>query len=486
MTTPVMPEPVGGWRSRRARHKAERAWARDLDTGARRRAAGQRAADQAAGRGEDPLSWQMRIVSTLVGTAVLAVAAVIGVVVVGAQIGFYDHHLRVKTISFAALGIATPLDLPTYTPLATEGVVWAFTLLAVVMVVLNRTATIWTQSMWLFASIAAVVNTWYSVGDEQDLFGGVLRGGLSLAGPYLVHTFILWCRHLRSGRTLAQARADMDIRWKAIGRWIGAAVFILLRHLRHWKIARRAFAYWTGIDGWGYRQAWQAASIAYRVEVQELLDDARSAPRGRGPGGGHDALGEATMGVPGAPPDPAPVVADDTLAEGSVMVAERPAFDEAEIDRLVAQMNDPSFGWETVTDQGGSTTTGDDRKATTAAPSRRPRAPRETTTAADADDQDGDQSTTSGRPARRPRRLGGRGRNVAGTRGRGRAKPTPDVDISELLPAAREVASQLGDELRRERLLKGLRERGHSVGGQRRDALWEAIKAERDHGSTAQ
>lgn len=490
MTAPVMPEPAGGWHSRRARRKAERAWARDLDTGSRQRAAGQRTADRKAGRADEPLTWPMRILAVVVAVVVLSVAAVIAAVVVGAGVGFYDAHLTDKNISFAALGIQTPLNLPTFTPLATEGLVWASTLLAIVMVLLGRTATLWTRSMWAFASVAAFVGSWFGINDEHDLFGGVLRGCLSLAGPYLVHLFILWCRHLRSGRTLAQARVDVEIRWRAIGRALGAVLVAVARHVRHPTIAARAVGYWLGIPGWDYRAAWQAASIGYRSQVQNMLDTASRNAASRDRDGDHGEAGEATTGIPLGSSDPEPVVAGDrdgdTLMDGSVMVAERRAFDEAEIDRLVAEMNDPNFGLNMVTDQRGSTTTSDDHEATTTTTSRRPRAPRETATDTADDDHDDDQSTTGGRQARRPRRLGGRGRNVAGTRGRGRPKPASDVDISGLLPDAREVASQLGDELRRERLLKGLRERGHTVGGQRRDALWEAIKAERNHGSTGQ
>lgn len=443
---------------------------------------------------QDPLSWPMRLLTTLVAIVVLAVASVIALVVVAGQIPFYDLHLTVKDVDLSGIGIAWKPNLPTFTPMATEGLVLACTLMAITLVLLNRTSGLWTQAMWFFAGIAAFVNTWHMVSEMGDLFGGALRGGLSIANPFLVHLFVLWCRHLRTGRTLEQARIEAVIHWRGVARKIAAVLFIALQHIRHPPIALRAFGYWLGIPGWGYREAWQAASIAYRMRVQGRLDEAswKAASRRRHDDHADDQVsaGETTTDVPPGPPNPAPVVADDhvddTLANGSVMVAERRAFDEAEIDRLVAEMNDPAFGWETVTDQRRSTTTGDDQKATTTASPRRPQAPRETTTDSAAGDHDSDQSATSGRPTRRPRRIGGRGQKVAGRRAGGRAKPAPDVDISGLLPAAREVASQLGAELRRERLLKGLRERGHTVGGQRRDALWEAIKAERNHGSTGQ
>lgn len=484
MTAPVMPEPDGGWRSRRARRKAERAWARDLDTGSKARAAGRRAADRKAGRTEDPLSWPMRLLTTLVAVVVLAVASVIALVVVAGQIPFYDLHLTVKNVDLSGIGIAWEPNLPTFTPMATEGLVLACTLMAITLVLLNRTSALWTQAMWFFAGVAAFVNTWHMVSEMGDLFGGILRGGLSLANPFLVHLFVLWCRHLRTGRTLEQARIESAIHWRGVAGRVTAVLFVVLQHVRHPPIALRAFGYWLGIPGWDYRSAWQAASIGYRARVQEQLDTAVRNTADRDHGGDQAAAGDATTGNPASPPNPAPVAAgdqaDDAVADGTVMVAERPAFDEAEIARLVAQMNDPNFGLDMVTDQRGSTTTSDDHGPTTTASGRRPRGPVETTTDSEPGDHDGDHSTTSGRPARRPRRIGGRGQKVAGRRAGGRAKPAPDVDISDVLPAARKVASKLGDGLRREALLKGLREDGHRVGGQRRDALWEAIKAERD------
>lgn len=55
-------------------------------------------------------------------------------------------------------------------------------------------------------------------------------------------------------------------------------------------------------------------------------------------------------------------------------------------------------------------------------------------------------------------------------------RETADVDVSDLLPAAREVAAELGDRLSRDRLTDALRDRGHSVGGRRRTAVYEAVR----------
>ncbi|MFD4673720.1 hypothetical protein ACFWNN_28645 [Lentzea sp. NPDC058450] len=54
------------------------------------------------------------------------------------------------------------------------------------------------------------------------------------------------------------------------------------------------------------------------------------------------------------------------------------------------------------------------------------------------------------------------------------------VDITDLMPAARQAATELGDRLSRDALLEALRAAGLSVGGKRRKAVYDAVLAERD------
>jgi len=77
-------------------------------------------------------------------------------------------------------------------------------------------------------------------------------------------------------------------------------------------------------------------------------------------------------------------------------------------------------------------------------------------------------------------RLAGRTENEP-TEGIEQAPVVVDgVDITDLLPAARRVATELGDRLTRDLLLEGLRHAGLSVGGRRRKAIYDAVLAERD------
>jgi hypothetical protein len=58
---------------------------------------------------------------------------------------------------------------------------------------------------------------------------------------------------------------------------------------------------------------------------------------------------------------------------------------------------------------------------------------------------------------------------------------TDGVDVSDLLPVALTVADDLGSRLSRDALVDGIRSRGHSVGGRRRRAIYDAVLDQRCH-----
>lgn len=208
----------------------------------------------------------IRFASGIVALLVLAGTATIAAVVVGTQVGFYRAKMGVQVVDFSPLPIPA-IDLPVFTPLATEGVVWMCTLMAVVLVLLNRPARLWTQSMWLFAAVAAFVNTFKAVWLEHEPLGGVVTGGLSIAGPYTVHLFVIWVRHLRTGRTLEQVRIDTELRWAAWGQRAQAASLRLLDHTVHPITAARTIWVWRAFRGITYRQAWIVASRPVRQSI---------------------------------------------------------------------------------------------------------------------------------------------------------------------------------------------------------------------------
>ncbi|WP_167980285.1 hypothetical protein, partial [Lentzea indica] len=82
----------------------------------------------------------------------------------------------------------------------------------------------------------------------------------------------------------------------------------------------------------------------------------------------------------------------------------------------------------------------------------------------------------------RLRRLRSAGRGEQKTTETAAAEPVviDGVDITDLMPAARQAATELGDRLSRDALLEALRTAGLSVGGKRRKAVYDAVLAERD------
>jgi hypothetical protein len=215
---------------------------------------------------EQKLSPWMRAASGAVALIVLAGTATIGIVVVGTQIGFYRARMGTQIVDFSPLPIPA-IDLPVFTPLATEGVVWMCTLMAVVLVLLNRPAGIWTRSMWLFASIAAVVNMYRAAWLEHDLLGGIVTGGLSIAGPYTVHLFVVWIKHVRTGRTLEQVRIDTEIRW---AMWAARVKHVALAALDvgvQPRVFIRTVNVWRTFRGIPWTHAWFIASKDARARV---------------------------------------------------------------------------------------------------------------------------------------------------------------------------------------------------------------------------
>jgi hypothetical protein len=218
-----------------------------------------------SGKSRDRLPWSTKLLIGATTVVVLAIALVIAAVVVATQIAFYRTQLTVQTVDLSRLGIAAELDLPTFTPIATEGVAWACTLMAVALVLLNRQAGLWTHSMWAFSSINATVNAWHALTADNDPLGALVKGGLSIAGPFIVHLLILWVRHIRTGKTVQQAQADMELKWKALARGVKRLLGAVADHATHPVVAARAFSWWRLHKHWDYAEAWRRA-------VQRKLD----------------------------------------------------------------------------------------------------------------------------------------------------------------------------------------------------------------------
>ena len=222
--------------------------------------------------GDRELSTADRVAIAATSVIVLAITSVIMLVIIGAQIAFYakslgEYRYVAELDWLPGVDNEQGLDLAFFTPFATEGVVWACTLMAVVLVMLNRKSDAWTRAMWFFASIQAVVNTVHAL-DMDDLAGAFVKGGLSLAGPFVVHLFILWVRHVRTGRTLAQARQHSANRWRQRAKRVRLVLRTITAHLLHPRVAFGALSIYVGARHLTYDQAWFIAAHPYRVRIR--------------------------------------------------------------------------------------------------------------------------------------------------------------------------------------------------------------------------
>lgn len=250
--------------------------------------------------GDRELGTADRVAIAATSVIVLAITSVIMLVIIGAQIAFYakslgEYRYVAELDWLPGVDNEQGLDLAFFTPFATEGVVWACTLMAVVLVMLNRKSDAWTRAMWFFASIQAVVNTWHAL-DMDDLAGAFVKGGLSLAGPFVVHLFILWVRHVRTGRTLAQARQHSANRWRQRAKRVRLVLRTIAAHVLHPRVAFGALSIYVGARHLTYDQAWFIAAHPYRRHLRSryIASEAKArAAEALGEQGAH-ALAEPT------------------------------------------------------------------------------------------------------------------------------------------------------------------------------------------------
>ncbi len=131
-------------------------------------------------------------------------AFVIGLVIILTQVGFYSAHMHNRDVN--AFGWVT-VNLAYFTPFAVEALGWVCTTLAAFATINDRPSAKYARFMWLFSSIAALVNSIDNIRSNDPLTGVVL-GGLSLGVPLVVHLTMRWARDSDSGRTTDQFRDE--------------------------------------------------------------------------------------------------------------------------------------------------------------------------------------------------------------------------------------------------------------------------------------
>jgi hypothetical protein len=196
----------------------------------------------------------------IVWVAALITALVIGIVVILTQVAFYGdnlHHRKVDAFGFSSI------DLAYFVPFAVEGLGWVCALLSVTAAINNRPSARYSRFMWLFSGCAAAVNAVHNI-SNNDWLTGLVLGGLSLAGPLVVHLALLWSRDSDQSKTTDDFRAEFQ-------RRVHGLLIQVAQVICHPYTTARAVGVATD-----YRVAWplayRTALLKRRDEVQELLE----------------------------------------------------------------------------------------------------------------------------------------------------------------------------------------------------------------------
>jgi hypothetical protein len=136
-----------------------------------------------------------------VWTVALGFASLLAAVIVLTQVGFYRDNLGDST----PIGWLPWLDLAYLTPIAVEGVAQVFTVMVAFAVINDRPSARYERLMWLFSAIAAGTNAWHNI-HSGDWPTGVVLGGMSIAGPLIVHMTLRWDRDAQQDRTADEIR----------------------------------------------------------------------------------------------------------------------------------------------------------------------------------------------------------------------------------------------------------------------------------------
>lgn len=194
----------------------------------------------------------------IVWTVALCAATLLGVVIVLTQVGFYRDNLSDST----PVDALPWLNLAFLTPIAVEGVAWVFTVFTAFAVINNRPSGRYERLMWLFSCVNAGVNAWHNM-LRGDVLTGIVLGGMSIAGPLIVHMVLRWDREVQADRTAE------EIRRAAIDRTVRVArrTAQVTRHpIYSWRTVSIA----TNLDC-GWNTAYRIALLGQYTTVKGLL-----------------------------------------------------------------------------------------------------------------------------------------------------------------------------------------------------------------------
>lgn len=139
---------------------------------------------------------------------VATLTLIAGVVIVLLQLGFY-RTLKGLVIPLHTWNIPVWLALP----LVNEGFTWTFGAMAAFAVKKQQgNPSKYVQYMWVSAGIESVITVSHNVSTVGDFLTGVATGALSLAAPFLWHTYVGMSQAFEEGKTAQQIKQEIRTR----------------------------------------------------------------------------------------------------------------------------------------------------------------------------------------------------------------------------------------------------------------------------------
>jgi hypothetical protein len=174
--------------------------------------------------------------SVLLGSLVIALWAGLASVAIGWQTGFLNKAIP-ESVKVVKIFFGPEINIPKWGPLGAELISSVFALMTIALVLQHKSFGRWHRAMWMISLGVAVLNAWHITDTAKDIGIGVLFGAYSIAGPWLLHMFVLFLQHLRSTSTGLEALVETasDLRkyvtlvLKALG-WLIKAIIGVLRH----------------------------------------------------------------------------------------------------------------------------------------------------------------------------------------------------------------------------------------------------------------
>jgi hypothetical protein len=155
------------------------------------------------------------------------------------------------------------IDLPVLAPLVLELAAWVLTAITVALVMHRLPYQRWHRAMWAISLFVSATNGLHIADLTGNVSVGLAYGAISVAGPALIHYFVLFLILLRSGTSVRDSLSQAGSSFSRAVRIVGAVLMFLLDVVLHPVITARAISRWRGVRAYSFTDAWDSAALSY-------------------------------------------------------------------------------------------------------------------------------------------------------------------------------------------------------------------------------